>query len=353
MRLTTDLYLAGAAAWLPPAVSAKQVAANGGYNEDELAANGIVCAPAGEDSPPEMAARAAATALSRSPGVAADDVALVLHAHSHHQGQAFWSPASYVQRSAGLTKAAAINVGQMSNSGMAAVELALPYLAARPGAAALVTTADRFCSPSFDRWTADLGIVYGDGAAALVLSSAPGFARVVSMRTWTEASLEHLHRGAVPFSDHPGEAAVDVRRTKTDYVTEVGLPSVIERSSAGVKSVVAGALADAGLDMADMAVVVLPNLGRHVVAAQYLAHLELAPERTLMDWGAYTGHLGGGDQLAAVARLVETRRVSAGEHVLLVGAGGGFSWSSAVVEVLDVPDWPEQTAMPVLPPDVA
>lgn len=351
MRLTTDLFVAGAAAWLPPAVSAKQVAANGGYNEDELTVNGIVCAPEGGDSPPEMAARAAATALSRS-GVAVSEVALVLHAHSHYQGQAFWSPASYVQRSVGASAACAINVGQMSNSGMAAVELALPYLAARPGSAALVTAADRFCAPSFDRWTADLGIVYGDGAAALVLSTTTGFARVLAMRTWTEASLEELHRGTVPFGDHPGEVAVNVRRTKTDYVTGVGLPSVIERSSAGVRSVVAGALADAGLAMADMAVVVLPNLGRHVIAAQYLGHLGLAPERTLMDWGAHTGHLGGGDQLAGVARLVEAKRVSAGQHVLLVGAGGGFSWSAAVVEVLDVPAWPEQTVMPELPADV-
>ncbi len=351
MRLPADLYLAGAAAWLPPAVSAKQAAANGGYSEDELNANGIVCAPEGSDSPPEMAARAAETALSRS-GVVPDDVALVLHAHSYHQGQAFWSPASYVARSAGLASAAAINVAQMSNSGMAAVELALPYLAARPGAAALVTAADRFTAPSFDRWAADLGIVYGDGAAALVLSTTGGFARVRSMRTWTDASLEQLHRGNVPFSDHPGAEPVNVRRTKVEYVTEVGLPSVIARSTAGVTSVVSGALADAGAAMDDMAVVVLPNLGRNVVTAQYLQHLEVTPERTLLDWTAYTGHLGGGDQLAAVARLVETKRVSAGEHVLLVGAGGGFSWSAAVVEVLDVPDWPEQTAMPELPAEI-
>lgn len=353
MRLTTDLYLAGAAAWLPPAVSAKQVAANGGYSEDELNANGIVCAPEGTDSPPEMAARAAATALSRAAGVTRDDIALVLHAYSHHQGQEFWSPASYVQRESGITSACAINVGQMSNSGMAAIELALPYLAARPGAAALVTAADRFRAPSFDRWTADLGIVYGDGAAAVVLSGATGFAKVLAMRTWTEATLEQLHRGTVPFSDHPGEVAVNVRRTKVDYVSEVGLPSVIERSTAGVKSVVDGALADAGVGMDDIAVVALPNLGRHVVAAQYLGHLGLEPERTLLDWTAYTGHLGGGDQLAAVARLVETKRVAAGDRVLLLGAGGGFSWSAAVVEVLAVPDWPEQTAMPELPPDVA
>ncbi|OLF09971.1 hypothetical protein BU204_32275 [Actinophytocola xanthii] len=350
--MPTDLYLAGAAAWLPPAVSAKQVAANGGYSEEELTANGIVCAPEGTDSPPEMAARAAATALSRSPGVTSEDIALVLHAHSHHQGQAFWSPASYVAREIGVTGAVAVNIGQMSNSGMAALELALPYLAARPGAAALVTAADRFRAPSFDRWSADLGIVYGDGAAALVVSGGGGFAKVLSMRTRTDPSLERLHRGNVPFTDHAGAEPVNVRRTKVEYVTEVGLPSIIERSTAGVMSVVSGALADAGLGMDQMAVVVLPNLGRHVLAAQYLQHLELTPERTLMDWTAHTGHLGGGDQLAAVARLVETKRVSAGQHVLLVGAGGGFSWSAAVVEVLEVPDWPEQTAMPELPADV-
>ncbi len=348
-----QIYLAGAAAWLPPAESAKQATARGDYAEEDLAANGIRCVPVAgaTDTPPDMAARAAATALARA-GTPAD-IGLVLHASLYHQGRDhFWSAASYVQRAVEVRGATAVNVGQMSNGGMAAIELAAGCLRGGRAAAALVTTADRFCLPGFDRWRADYGIVYGDGAAAAVLSTVGGFARLTGLRTLTDATLEQLHRGTAPLTDTTGAGPVDVRRAKREYVTSVGLESVLRRSGQGAAAVVDGALAEAGYRRSELSVVVLPNLGHQLLAGQYLGPLGLSAEQTLMGWGAHTGHLGPGDQLAAVAHLVESGRVRPGDRVLLLGAGGGFSWSAATLSIESAPEWPEPTATPELPADV-
>lgn len=345
--------MAGAAAWLPPAVSAKAAVAAGDYTQDELPVNGIVCVPvAGEDDvPPGMAALAGRAALDRAG--AGVDVGLVLHASLYHQGRDyFWPPASYVQRELALDGAFSVNVGQMSNGGLAAFELAVGQVGSGRVASALVTTADRFCGPGFARWSADYGIVYGDGATATVLSGERGFARLAALRSVTDPSLEMMHRGTAALTATVSAEPVDVRAAKRSYLGAVGLESILERSARGVRHVVDAALADSGDRIADLARVVLPNLGHQVLAVQYLAPLGLSTGQTLMDWGAHTGHLGAGDQLGGVARLVETGQVARGDRVLLLGAGGGFSWTAAVLVIDEVPEW-EHSARVELPAEVA
>ncbi|MEV4517227.1 ketoacyl-ACP synthase III family protein [Dactylosporangium sp. NPDC049525] len=341
------LYLAAAAAWLPPPMELTTLA---GQGADEFVTNGIVSIPVAgpDDAPPVMAARAAQTALARAAALhQQDDVVLVLYANTYHQGQnSFWSPASYVQRSAGVSGAAAINVGQASNGGMAALDLAAGYLSARGSGAALITAADRFCEPGIVRWAADYGAVYGDGAAAVVVSTSGGFARIVSVHTSTDAELEQMHRGNTRFQPAPTGALVDVRLSKVQFITDFGLDNLLHRLSTGMRSVVDAALTRAGCDLADMAVVVLPNLNRKMLTDQYLEPLALDPDRTLVEWSSRVGHLGAADQLAGVAHLVESGRVARGDRVLLVGTGSGLSWSAAVLEILDVPVWAERTAEP-------
>ena len=61
------LFLAAAAAWLPPPAELTALAGGGA---DEFVTNGIVSVPVAgpDDAPPEMAARAAQTALARAAG---------------------------------------------------------------------------------------------------------------------------------------------------------------------------------------------------------------------------------------------------------------------------------------------
>jgi 3-oxoacyl-[acyl-carrier-protein] synthase-3 len=338
------LYLAGAAVWLPPATSAAQAVAEGHYDPDEHARSCYesVCVAAAE-SAPEMAVLAARAALDRA-GPDAGEPALVLHASSWYQGLDFWPAASYVHRRAvgGGNRAPAYDLQQMSNGGLAAVELAASYLAADPGrAAALITAADRFALPGFDRWRSDLGIVYGDGAAAAVLSRRGGFARLASVLTVSDTELESMYRGDDPFRPAAGIGGqpVDVRARKRAWMAREGRHVAVDRIQDALVGTVERALAEAGATLDQVAWAAFPNVGLAPLDEQYLAPLGLERSRSTWAFGRRTGHVGGADQLASLVHLVESGQAGPGDRILLVGIGAGFAWTCALVELQDRPAW--------------
>ncbi|WP_282203244.1 beta-ketoacyl-[acyl-carrier-protein] synthase family protein [Kitasatospora fiedleri] len=144
---------------------------------------------------PDLAVEAGRTALERA-GLTADRLGLVAHAWIHHQGHDFWSPAHYVASSLGARNAEPVGVQQMCNGGAAALRIALDRMAADPGVeAALVTTADSFPAPGFERWRADYGVAYGDGGTALLLTREHARYRVAGLVTVAAPELELMHRG--------------------------------------------------------------------------------------------------------------------------------------------------------------
>jgi 3-oxoacyl-[acyl-carrier-protein] synthase-3 len=292
-----------------------------------------------DESAPEMAVLAAAPAL-RQAGCEPAEVELVLHAGTYYQGHDLWPPASYVQRTVLGNSCPAIEVRQMSNGGMAAMELAASYLAADPVRGyALITTGDRFCLPGFDRWHSDPGTICGDGGTALVLSRARGLARLRSMVTVSDSSLEKMSRGRDPFGAAPLSVRrpIDLGARREEFVAEVGLDNIMGRIDAGQREAVDRALADADAKLSDIDWFVLPSLGGSRIKAHFLDPFGLDPERTTWPWARQVGHLGAGDQIAGLGHLGDAGYLTGGQRCLLFGVGVGFSWSAAVVEVLD---WP-------------
>ncbi|MFD7107037.1 ketoacyl-ACP synthase III family protein [Streptomyces celluloflavus] len=293
-----------------------------------------------DESGPEMAAAAGAGALSAS-GLGPDDIRLVLHASIYYQGYELWAPASYVHRRVVGIDCPAMEVRQVSNGGMAAVELAAAYLAgcAAPGAA-LVTTGDRFCAPGFDRWRSDPGTVYGDGGTALVLSRLGGFARFRSLVTVSASELEGMHRGDGQFDRVPFEVrpVVDLEACKKAFVADPEVKArAIARTGECQQEVIDRALERAGVQLADIDTVVLPHLGRRRLRAGYLTRLGIPVERTTWPWSRTVGHLGAGDPFAGFDHVVRSRRPAPGTLFLLTSVGAGFSWSAAVVETTREP----------------
>lgn len=340
-----NLYLAGCAAWLPPAVPAAAEVAAGRCTEEDVSRTGIVSVTVATGEPPaELAARAATIALERS-GCPAEDVGLVLHATLYDQGHDLWGSASYVQRvavGARQQSAPAVEVRQVSNGGMASMSLAAAYLRAgtdRP--AALLSTGDVFCLPGFDRWRSDPGTVYADGGTAMVLSRRGGFARLLGQVDISEPRLEGMHRGGASFEPAPDgrRRLVDLDRCKREYLTEVDRVAAVALVAAGQRQAVTELLDELNLGMSDINRLVLPHLGIRRLRASFLVPFGIDPERTTWSWSRSVGHLGAGDQFAGLAHLIETRQLAEGELCLLAGVGAGFSWSCAVVEVLQLPDW--------------
>ncbi|MEV5281575.1 ketoacyl-ACP synthase III family protein [Streptomyces sp. NPDC051994] len=353
--MNTPVYIASAAAWIPPAESAHKAVADGKYNAKDLIPNNILCLPVVSDgtSVPDMAAIAGRRAMDRAADMVGDRVDMIVHASIYHQGRDYgWTSAPYVQRELGITGAFAVNVQQLSNGGMVAMDLAMAQLEAGRGTSALITSSDRFCPPGIDRWRGAYGIVLGDGATAMVLSTVGGFARIHAIESLTDASLEPLHRGSHPFTTSSQAEVEDLRAPKKSYLEEVGRESVMQRAEEALITLISSLLKTTGHELDDFARILMPNLGHELMGSQFLKPLGISPERSLMDWGRYTGHLGAGDLTAGVARLVEKKELRRGDHVLLIGAGGGYSLTAAVVEIESVPDWPDMTTDFTLPADI-
>ncbi|GLY22324.1 ketoacyl-ACP synthase III family protein [Micromonospora sp. NBRC 101691] len=330
-----ELYISGVGSYLPTPVRAADAVREGRYaaadhDDDQL---DLVLVEASA-SPAEMAVHAGRQALTDAGDP--DEIALVLHGASYYQGQDFWTPATYVLRELIGSRVPAYEVRAASNSAMAALELAAAYLLADPErAAALITVADRFTLPGFDRWATDAGVVYSDGAAAAVLSARGGFARLRAVTSRTDPELEELGRDVERFHDAPvpGGRPLDLRAFKRRYLKRAGFAELSRRLTTGLRENVTATLTAAGGDLSSVDLFVLPNLGRDLVQWEFLEPLDIPVERTSWDNARRIGHLGAGDQFANLAHLRRTGRLSPGDRVLLVGVGLGFSWTSALLEI--------------------
>ncbi|MFI1413760.1 ketoacyl-ACP synthase III family protein [Streptomyces sp. NPDC020707] len=378
-----DIRIAGCGVWLPPRTPVADAVAAGLCDEALARSTGMLSVSVAEDEPaPEMAARAARIALERSgfdrggvdsgagagpgagagaepgsgagpmpgSGSASGDVSLILHASFFYQGHDLWAPASYVQRAAVGNQCPAIEVGQVSNGGMAGLGLAVDHLRAGPAAGepdrrVLLTTGDAFRPPGFDRWRSDSGTFYGDGGTALVLSSREGFARIRGLATVSVPELEGMHRGDDPFGSAPfsHRPVVDLDACKKDFLATHRVPQVIAASGAAQDAAVERALAAAGVTLADVDRFVLPHLGRKRLRAGHLARFGIAEERTTWEWSRGIGHLGAGDQIAGFDHLVASGSLRAGDLVVWMSVGAGFTYSCAVVEMLERPAWAPTT----------
>lgn len=330
-----SLYLAGFGSWLPERSDARAAVADGQYDVEELAKSDIESATVSPDeSAPEMAVRAARVALARS-GTSTQDIDLLLHASILHQGHDFWPAASYIAQQAIGRGVPAIEVRQMATGGFAALNLAARYLTADPDTtAALLTAADRYTLPAFNRWTSDAGIVYGDGGAAAVLTRKPGGLRILSLANISDPSIEEMHRGDDPFSVASGAAGtVDVKRRKYAYFARRSVDSVLKALIGGVVEVVGQATEEAGVTRDSVRHWIVPNIGKTLIQYEFIEPLGITFEQTAWGWGRTVGHLGPGDHYAALEHLDTNGALTAGDKVVLIGVGGGFTWSAAVLEV--------------------
>jgi 3-oxoacyl-[acyl-carrier-protein] synthase III len=328
------IFISGLGHFLPPPVSVQEAVADGRYDPKEAEETRLESVlVAGSETPLDMAVHAARGALAHS-GLAPEEVSLLLHASVYYQGLDIHSAASYIQNTAlGGHSALALEVKGVSNGGMASMELAASYLSASPERrAAMVTTADKFCPPGIDRWRCDTGMVFADGAAAMILSRGKGFARVLSIATTSDPWLEGLHRGQAPFS--PAPVRIDVHQRKRDFLARVGLPEMLRRFRLGLRGSVERALHDAGTALSDIARFVIPHVGYILLEREYFAALELPESATTWRWARRMGHMGGGDQIAGLALLMEANELKPGDRCMMMGVGAGFTWTCAVLELV-------------------
>ncbi|HEX6497454.1 MAG TPA: ketoacyl-ACP synthase III family protein [Micromonosporaceae bacterium] len=336
MRVNMPIRVAAVRLWLPSGYETTDEAVQAGLVDAEAGAkDGYKALTVSDDlSAPEMAVLAVRDALEDA-GVSPEQVGLVVHAWLYHQGHDFWSPAHYIAAMSGASRAVALGVQQMCNGGAAALEVALARMLSDPSLSnAVVTTADRFCPPGFDRWC-DYGVAYGDGATALVLDRVAGPYEILAVSTACAPGLEAMHRGDDEFSRAPRQHrdTIDIRRNKKIFMSNGGGPRFAHEAKAAVQAAIRGVLAEAGIASDDPSVryLALPRLGSDLLEQAYIPAVAGLTGAEILDFGRETGHLGAGDAIANLADIHAFHRPRPGEITLLVSAGAGFSWTCVAV----------------------
>jgi 3-oxoacyl-[acyl-carrier-protein] synthase-3 len=331
-----QLFIAGIDTYLPPPVSVKQAVADGRYDAKEAAETALESILVSDEAPPDMAIHAARGALARS-GIDPAAISLVFHASCNFQGLEFMPTASYIHNAVlgdhcdVNHSALTLEIKAASNGGLSGLELAAAYLAASPDrAAALVTTADNFCSPLFERWQIHSGLVPADGASAMVLSRQRGFARVLSIATVSNPNFVSTYRGHEPFRRAPTPI---VHRRKTDDKPDVGLDEHSRRFRSGMRAAVDRALHDSQTELTGIAYFLLSHIGRNLLDREYYRELKIQESATTWRFGRCTGHLGAGDQIVGLSLLMDHGALNPGDRCMMIGVGSGFTWTCAVIEI--------------------
>ena len=335
MRFDPPLRIAAAALWLPDDCETVIDAVRAGTIEPARAAsNGYVQLAVSDIPPPEMAVRAGAAALGQA-GFGPAEIGLLVHAWTYYQGHDYWEPVHYIMNELELYSAVPLGASLGCNGGFAAVEVAACRLLTGQARTALVTTAERFCPPRFDRWASNLDVSYGDSGTALLLDVERGPFEVLSTANVTDPHLEGMYRGTTPWNRVPFEHAetVDIRTQIRAFMAAGHGPAfggVVTRS---VQQTVRSALEQAGLAADDprIRVIAPPRFGAEVILHSYTEVLAGMTKAEIVNLGRGTGHLGAGDMAANLADIDAAGMLEPGQVALMLSATAGFSWSGLVV----------------------
>jgi 3-oxoacyl-[acyl-carrier-protein] synthase-3 len=252
--------------------------------------------------------------------------------HAHGQ-PGLWQPAAYLQHRLGAAHAMAWTLSFGCNGLMLGLMQAAMLQPAMRGPALLVG-ADRFEGTDFDRWTSDRGLAYGDAACGMLVSSQGGFAELNYLGVEFLPELEAMHR---PDALDTAGAIWDVTACKRAYLERYGGKAFFDRLELGLDRLEAGVSAFLEQRNISLAGVVTPFVGRSVRSTTYDARFHPMARVNATGFGSGIGHTGTCDPLLGLAHLVDTRAVVPGDHVLLIGAGAGFSLSATVLRLDRIP----------------
>ena len=338
MRLD-DIWINGLGAETGELLPTADAVAAGSYSLEAAESTGMVSYSRCREAPPELAVTAGreASKAAAAHGVEVGPETQLVHGHAGFQGIDNWSASCWIagELLGERLETVPFSVGAWSNGALTGLMIGANLLTAQPPlGAVLVTTADRVRPPS-DRFYASPGMIFGDGAAAAVLSRRPGGVRLISLVGETDTVLGGLARGNATFSDAPSPQPPDGRERTREFLASgrVSLRGVQQRATERIQSVVGRALDDAGLESRDIDWVAAPFIGRTLFRESFVRPLDLRPRGTTLELGLTLGHLSAADQLVGLHQLVTSGTAAPGDHVLAIGTGMGFTYAAAVLRV--------------------
>jgi len=337
----TRVGLAATATYLPERwASAAEIGAESGIPaavlEEKFGLRGKHLA-APDEHVSDLSVRAAETLLGEQ-GVDPGEIDAVMYYGSIWKDYGVWQASPWIAHRLGCHRAFAIEYDNVSCGTPVALRMCRNLLVAEPQVRTVLVVAA--CRESY---LIDYGndrsrfmFPFGDGAVAGLLVRGEGQAEVLHSHTITDGSLSLRVKVPAGGSVEPASAeTVAARRHSLDVddpaamkerLDAVSLPNFVRAAE--------GALERSGASLADVSYLCGIHMKRSMHGALVAAlGLELDRAAYLDD----TGHMSGVDSLLALDRASRAGKLAAGDIVLLLAAGTGYTWAATVLRWGPVP----------------
>ncbi|SBV04586.1 3-oxoacyl-[acyl-carrier-protein] synthase-3 [Streptomyces sp. Ncost-T6T-1] len=281
----------------------------------------------------EVAARRALEESGTDPA----DLDLLVLAITDIPEYLYWDPAAELQARLGAHGAEAVLISQGCLGGITGFDTLAGRFATHPDyRRALFVGANRTCETYWNRM-ATHSLLFSDGAAATVVGRGHDRFRWLASEVITDgryADFFLMEQGgeALPFA--PGDESPAARDAWDmmeffDYDSD-RFEAFIDLMNDRVREVVARACKRAGVDLGDLARVVLLNDNRQSITA-LAERLDVPVGRTNLDFSLEHGHFGAADHLLTLPHHVTSGDLREGDLVALAGMGRGMHWGCTVV----------------------
>ncbi|GAA2357001.1 3-oxoacyl-ACP synthase [Nonomuraea africana] len=329
------IHIAGTASYLPERwMTAAEISAASGVPEqvivERFGLRGKHIAGSGEHVS-DMAAEVGARVLAET-GTDAAEVDAVVYFGSTWKDHAVWHAAPRITHLLGARRAFALELDYVSCGTPVALRVCRDLMLAEPHLRRVLAVAA--CREShlldYGNLRSRFAFTFGDGAAAMLLSRDGGQAEVLESDMVTDGSFAHQVRVPAGGSAEPASHdSVSNGRHLLDVADPASMKEGLDRVSLpNFLRVAEGALKRSGLGLGDVSQLCVLHLKRSMHDG-LLAALGVPAERAL--YLDDTGHMSGVDPLLALDRAARAGRLSAGDVVLLLAAGTGYTWAASVI----------------------
>ncbi len=263
-----------------------------------------------------MAVRATREALEVS-GLKPESLDLVIAATCTPE-HIFPACASLVQHSLGAKKAAAFDLNAACSGFIYALATACQFIKAGAYNNVLVVGSEVY-SRILDWKDRSTCVLFGDGAGAAVVQASDSSRGMLSFVLGNDGSRANSIYTPGPCGLNSGPY----------YITMNG-PEVFKFAVNVLCLATRQAVKSAGLDLSDIELIIPHQANTRILKAAAKA-LELPPERVFINVDRY-GNTSAASIPIALCEAMEQGRLKDGDHLVLVGFGGGLSWAAMALQ---------------------
>ncbi len=329
-----EIGIRGIGTYIPTTfMTSTQIAEATGIPEDVIAKKfGVVRKPiAGADDTPSAMGIAAAKKAIADAGIESESIDLVIWNGGQHKDYPCWLAGLKVAHEIGASHAWSFDMEAMCGSMMVAFSVARGMMIADKRLRRVLIVSGYRNNDLIDLSVPETRFMLDIGAAASAVVLEAGYDRNVIRG--------YAFKGDGSFSEECVVPVLGARKWPPEAADTQAMHFVVrdaerfkqklnERTMPNFYSVIRESLAESGLTEGDIDYLAILHFKRSAHDA-VLNELGLTEEQTT--YLDHYGHLGQNDQILSVELGLQAGKIHEGDNIVMVGAGLGFVWASAVV----------------------